>query len=84
MNDDAPGFVISFLTGSCSFPATRTMLRSVFVAVNEGRMALSDSPANARSGRCGHPHSRPLVASRGALLPPSLLALMGRPPKLKG
>jgi len=28
-----------------------------------------------RSGRCGLPFTRPLVASRGALLPPSLLAL---------
>ena len=36
----------------------------------------------ARSGRCGHPFTRPLVASRGALLPPSLLALTGRPPPL--
>ena len=70
LNDDAPGFVTSFLTGSCSLPLLAPCFASCSSLCSVQPLTLSDSRPHddplmrvvtgARSGRCGHP----LPASR--------------------
>ena len=93
MNDDAPGFVISFLTGRCSLPLLVPCFAACLSLCPIHPLTLSDSrphddplmcvETGARSGRRDHPLPRTLVVSRGALLLPSLLVLKGQTPKLK-
>ena len=90
MNDDAPGFVISFLIGRCSLPLLVPCFAACLSLCPIHPLTLSDSRPHddplmrvVTGARWGHPLSRSLVAFKRALLTPSLLAQHGRAPRTK-
>lgn len=87
MNDDAPGFVISFLAGSCPLPLLAPCFASCSSLYPIHTMTLSDSRPHddplmrvvigARSGRCGRVFIRSLVAFEAITIPSILTAPKG-------
>ncbi|HPA07864.1 MAG TPA: hypothetical protein PLW73_05170 [Methanoregulaceae archaeon] len=79
MCDDAPGFIVHSSPAAApsrsSHHASHRARHCVPYAIDALRLAALDlvlmhSVTGARSGRCGHPLSRPLVASRGGTATP--------------